>query len=62
MHTRIVRWDGGKITVFQALGRLFIGMLGAIPLGLGLWWAALDSRHLTWHDHIAHTKVISIRT
>ena len=50
--------DGKKIDVVRGLLRYVGFILAAIPLLLGLIWAAFDHRKQGWHDKIAGTVVI----
>lgn len=34
--------------------------LSALPLGLGFFWALIDRRNQTFHDKLAHTRVIVV--
>lgn len=34
--------------------------LGAVPLGLGFWWALWDGKKQAWHDKIAGTQVVRL--
>lgn len=56
---RVVRADDGRgISGWRALGR-YLGMgLAAIPLYIGLIWAAFEPRKRGWHDLIARTVVV----
>ena len=55
---RIVRTDGGRISVGRALARYLGYWLSAIPLGLGFLWVLVDRRRRAWHDTLADTSVI----
>jgi uncharacterized RDD family membrane protein YckC len=50
--------DGKKIDLVRGLLRYVGFIIAAIPLLLGLIWAAFDSRKQGWHDKIAQTVVI----
>ena len=50
--------DGKKIDVMRALLRYVGFIIAAIPLLIGLIWAAFDARKQGWHDKIASTVVI----
>lgn len=50
--------DGKKIDVVRALLRFVGFIIAAIPLLIGLIWAAFDARKQGWHDKIAGTVVI----
>jgi uncharacterized RDD family membrane protein YckC len=56
---RVVRSaDGGRIGLGRATLRLVGFLLAALPLEIGLVWAAFDERKRGWHDMIAGTVVI----
>ncbi len=56
---RVVRGtDGGRVSPAGAILRLAGMIVAAIPLELGLIWAAFDGRKRGWHDMIAGTVVI----
>jgi uncharacterized RDD family membrane protein YckC len=50
--------DGKKIDIVRALLRYVGFIIAAIPLLIGLIWAAFDARKQGWHDKIASTVVI----
>lgn len=50
--------DGKNIDIFRGLLRYVGFIIAAIPLFIGLIWAAFDSRKQGWHDKIAGTVVI----
>lgn len=50
--------DGKKIDPVRGLLRYVGFIIAAIPLLIGLIWAAFDSRKQGWHDKIASTVVI----
>ena len=50
--------DGKRIDVFRGLLRYVGFIIAAIPLLIGLIWAAFDARKQGWHDKIASTVVI----
>ncbi|HTI30242.1 MAG TPA: RDD family protein [Methylomirabilota bacterium] len=50
--------DGKNIDIFRGLLRYVGFIIAAIPLLIGLIWAAFDSRKQGWHDKIAGTVVI----
>jgi uncharacterized RDD family membrane protein YckC len=58
LNLRVVRTDGGELSLGRAFIR-FIGFtLGSLVLFIGLIWAAFDSRKQGWHDKIADTYVV----
>ena len=59
---RVVRSrDGGRVGLRSAMLRLAGFLLAAIPLDIGLVWAAFDERRRGWHDMVAGTVVIRER-
>ena len=50
--------DGKKIDVMRGLLRYVGFIIAALPLFIGLIWAAFDARKQGWHDKIASTVVI----
>lgn len=51
-------YSGEKPTLKQTALRWVGGVVSLLPLGLGLWWAALDARGQSWHDRLAGTQVV----
>lgn len=49
---------GHSINVGQAMLRYLGYFLAILPLGLGIFWVAFDSRKQGWHDKIAGTVVV----
>ena len=49
--------DGGPVPLNVAFARGLLKILSVLPLGLGVWNAALDSRRKTWHDLFVGTVV-----
>lgn len=63
LSLRIVDADtGGRLSVGQSVIRYLGYYVSAIPLCLGLIWVAFDKRKQGWHDKLAHTLVIRIRS
>lgn len=54
---RVVAFDGQPMSPGRALWRAFGYVVSTGSLLLGFFWAAVDDRHLTWHDHISQTFV-----
>jgi uncharacterized RDD family membrane protein YckC len=59
---RVVRPDGGKVSLSRAIGRYFAKMLSAIILGIGYIMAAFDKEKRGLHDILADTRVIKARS
>ena len=55
---RIVRENGDISGFFHTWVRGAAGVLSAIPLGLGFWWAFWDPWRQTWHDKLLRTYVL----
>lgn len=63
LSLRIVDADtGGALSVGQCVGRYLGYYVSAIPLCLGMIWVAFDKRKQGWHDKLAHTVVIRVRS
>jgi len=59
---RVVRPDGGPISLGRAIGRYFAKMLSAIVLAIGYIMAAFDNQKRGLHDMLADTRVIKTRS
>jgi uncharacterized RDD family membrane protein YckC len=57
---RVVRDDGSSLGWPRAMARFAAGFVGALPLGLGLWWSAFDVKKRGWHDRWTRTRVVRI--
>jgi uncharacterized RDD family membrane protein YckC len=55
---RLVRSDGRALGWPQAALRFWAAVIALLPLGLGLWWGALDPERRGWHDRLARTRVV----
>ena len=55
---RVLRENGDVAGFFHTTVRGAAGVLSAIPLGLGYWWAFWDPWRQTWHDKLLHTYVV----
>ena len=51
-------YSGEKPTLKQTLLRWVGAVVSLLPLGLGLWWSAVDARGQSWHDRLAGTQVV----
>lgn len=58
VKVKVVKTDGSPITLGTAILRWIGGIIAVLPLGLGLFWIAWDSKKQAWHDKIAGTYVI----
>lgn len=55
---RVVREDGRPLKWPRAAARFGLGLLAALPAGLGLWWGIFDARKRGWHDRLTDTRVV----
>jgi len=53
---------GGKISGGQAVGRYLAYIVSTVPLCLGFIWVAFDSKKQGWHDKLAGTVVVRLKT
>lgn len=53
--------SGRRPGLVQSLLRWLAYWISLLPLGLGFWWAAVDTRGRTWHDRLSGTEVESSR-
>ena len=59
-NLRLVRTDGGAITLSDALIRGLSSILSIITAGIGCLWIAFDTDRQAWHDRIAGTYVVKV--
>jgi uncharacterized RDD family membrane protein YckC len=59
--TQVVELDGKPVDLPVALVRSLAAFLSAIPLCLGFFWSAWDTRKQSWHDKLAGTLVVRRR-
>lgn len=52
---------GMPLTFGQAVGRYLGYFVSALPLCLGLFWVAFDSKKQGWHDKLAGTVVVRVK-
>jgi len=55
---KVIRSDGGPISMGRAVGRMFANALSGIVLYIGYIMAGLDEQKRALHDHICDTRVI----
>lgn len=55
---RVVRDDGGPVSLRLALLRFVVAVLALAPAGLGFWWALFEPRRRCWHDLASGTLVV----
>lgn len=57
---RLVSGDGRPLRWRQCLLRCAAALLSLAALGCGYWWALIDRRRRSWHDHLSETHVIVV--
>lgn len=57
---RVVSIDATRLSGTRATARFLMGLVSVLPAGLGFWWMLIDPQGRTWHDRVAHTRVIRI--
>ena len=60
LNIRVIRTDGSNLTLIQTFIRYIGFLIAAIPLLIGLIWAAFDANKQGWHDKIAGTYVVRV--
>jgi len=55
---RLVREDGGPVSVGRALHRYLVALLGVAALGLGFFWALFDRDRQFLHDRLSATALV----
>ena len=55
---RVVRTDGGPLSLPRALHRFALAVLGFLALGLGFLWALVDRDRQFLHDRLAGTALV----
>jgi uncharacterized RDD family membrane protein YckC len=59
---RLVRDGGQSLTWPRAAARFGLGVVAALPAGLGLWWSVFDRDKRAWHDRWTGTRVVRAAT
>lgn len=59
---KICRLDGGDLSFVRSIVRFIGYWISAIPFFLGFIWIIFDKRRQSWHDKLADTHVIYVRT
>jgi uncharacterized RDD family membrane protein YckC len=57
---RLVRYDGGPISPWQALLRFLAALVAWGAAGLGVVWSAWDRERLAWHDRASYTLLVVV--
>ncbi len=58
LNLKVVRSDGGPLSVGRAVGRFFGNMLSGMTLSIGYIIAGIDDQKRALHDHLCDTRVI----
>ena len=54
---KLVRCDGGNISLKDCVVRCLGALLSALCLGLGYLWCLFDSEKRSWHDRLSNTEL-----
>jgi uncharacterized RDD family membrane protein YckC len=57
---RLVRTDGARIHVAEAIVRALVGILSLAVAGIGFLWVVWDPERQSWHDRVAGTYVVKV--
>jgi uncharacterized RDD family membrane protein YckC len=57
---RLVRLDGGPLTLGQSALRFALALAGLLLAGAGFWWALFDRDRQFLHDRIAGTRLVRV--
>ena len=57
---RLVRLDGGTLTLKQAALRFSVALFGLLLAGAGFWWALFDRDRQFLHDRLAGTRLVRV--
>jgi uncharacterized RDD family membrane protein YckC len=57
---KVIRADGGPVSVGLAIGRYFAYVLSGMTLFIGYLIAAFDAQKRSLHDHICSTRVVRV--
>jgi len=57
-RVQVINDDGGPIVWPQALMRFCMAVISWLPLGLGYWWALLESDRRCWHDRASRSRLV----
>lgn len=60
VHIRVVRRDGGSLSLGQAFVRWLGYLASALPLGMGFLMALVDGERRALHDLLAGTVVVEV--
>ena len=57
---RLVRLDGGRLTLRQSALRFALALAGLLLAGAGFWWALFDRDRQFLHDRLAGTRLVRV--
>lgn len=57
-HIRVIRCDGSRLRLRDAVTRLLLAIPSLALGGLGLWWALFDHDRQFLHDRLARTRLV----
>jgi uncharacterized RDD family membrane protein YckC len=57
---RLVRLDGGRLTLRQSALRFALALAGLLLAGVGFWWALFDRDRQFLHDRLAGTRLVRV--
>jgi uncharacterized RDD family membrane protein YckC len=57
---KLVRADGGPLSMHGALLRFLVATLGLAALGVSWWWMVFDREGCALHDRLCGTRVLSV--
>ena len=55
---KLVSFDGGKPSLWQAVRRCVGAAISIACLGMGYWWRLLDRNQRYWHDYLSDTELV----
>ena len=58
-HVRLVTRNGAAVSFGQAVARFVFATVGLLLLGLGFFWALVDSERQFLHDRLTGTRLVS---
>ncbi len=61
MGMKLLRADGGKLSIGRIIGRHFAHIISGLPLAIGYIMAGFDDEKRALHDRICDTRVIKTR-
>ena len=55
---RLVTFDGGRPSLWQAIRRCVGALISIACLGIGYWWRLFDRNKRYWHDYLSGTELV----